>query len=156
MCEHVPIAADPDGTVRQIGSRKGEKTSMDRRIGRAKKFLSSYRFCLEEERALRARQDRLYENRQDELVREYGIELEKLRDIRHAVRMAIEGLCSGEDRMILSYRYIDFMNPEEIAEVMGLDINDIIRKHDAALVRLEYEEIMYEKVYKSRRPHRVD
>lgn len=60
------------------------------------------------------------------------------REIMRAVRESIDRLCSERDRRILSYRYIDFMTFEQIAETMDISMNAVYIRHKKILERVQY------------------
>lgn len=61
---------------------------------------------------------------------------EKARDQMRAVKNVIENIYDTTDRHILNYRYLDFMNFSEIAELMGINKSTVSRRHDDAVARL--------------------
>ena len=112
---------------------------MDRHTAIAEKFLRSYKYCLEEEQDCKTKIERA-QDRHKAYVWEYEKEMDKCRQRRHEVRKAIESLGDPEHRMILSYKFIDFMEFEEIAEAMQQELADVKKKALDALAVLEWED----------------
>lgn len=133
---------------------------------RKKKFLNSYKHCFEEYREIWIKKydllhpdpkgidvsrekissgsptdlSDIYSKNEDMLEMLNG-RLAVLREKMQAVRDAIENEEDETCRKILSFRYIDFMEFADIAEVMGYSVQYVYEKHKGAVDRLKYKEV---------------
>lgn len=116
---------------------------MDRKTALAEKFLRSYKFCLAEEQDCKMKIDKA-KDRHKAYVWEYEKEMDRCRQRRHEIRMAIEDLDDPKQRMVLSYRFIDFMEFEEIAKAMNENITDVKKIELEALAILDWKAEQYD------------
>lgn len=133
---------------------------------RNKKFLNSYRTAFEEYReifirkydlehpdvkALNVKPDLISGGvrtdlsdlfaQVEDIAEMYNGRLAVLREKMAAVRDAIENEENETCRKILSFRYIDFLNLKEIADIMGKSPAYIYQLHGEAVRRLKYKEV---------------
>lgn len=133
---------------------------------RHRKFLNSYREAFDEYKeiwirkydlehpdvkALNVKPDRISGGIQtdlsdmvsqiEDIIEMYNGRLAILREKMAAVRDAIENEPNETCRKILSFRYIDFLKLNEIAEIMEKSPSYIYQLHGDAVRRLKYKEV---------------
>ncbi len=73
-----------------------------------------------------------------DLERKIDAEIDRYVELKDEIRKAINFLDNNNERLLLRYRYIEFLTWEQISEKMGISIRTVHRTHARALRNLKY------------------